>query len=305
MIEALADHDSAAALRVLEQSRERGSPARRAPGRSHRLRPRCPRFVGRGRIDVAGDLAAAASALQDDRRALAARFDVVGAADPGRMPQPHARQLTRATPGRAGHRARCAVGKPGVDRRPGRAARSTGIGRRLCAGRSPRSREETRSRASRLPRRSQPEHLFPNPRALAPTPRQRERRSLRHHPFRDPRTSLPSRRKGAGGRRRRHPSQRAPTPASRPRYLLRRKRSFRLPRRPMENPLRPAARRSARPIPLLPLPPSPRLPRRRQRPRNRSRARRRPTPSEPGRPGPRATISSPWIWRRLARFGPR
>ena len=64
MLEALADHDAAAALRPARAERRRGRPAGRAARRAHRLPPRCHGAGRRRRVDAAGGLAAAAAAAR-------------------------------------------------------------------------------------------------------------------------------------------------------------------------------------------------------------------------------------------------
>ena len=66
MIEALANHDAAAALRLLEQSAERRRPARGIPLRDHRFHARCPGAGRRRRVDAPVGLAAAAAAGRSD-----------------------------------------------------------------------------------------------------------------------------------------------------------------------------------------------------------------------------------------------
>ena len=115
MIEALADHDAAAALRLLEQSAERGRPAGGNPLRNHRFHARCPGAGRRRRVDAAVGLAAAAASCQAHRRTLDDRLDPGVIADPFGVPGPDARQFARAAAGRAGAGPHRAAGRP--DRR--------------------------------------------------------------------------------------------------------------------------------------------------------------------------------------------
>ncbi len=108
MIEALAGHDAAAALRLLEQSASEGvQPAELLSGIIDFTRDALVLAVG-ARVDADVGLATAATSCQAHRRSLDDRLDPGIPTDPFGVPGPDARQFARAIAGRAGacpHRA--------------------------------------------------------------------------------------------------------------------------------------------------------------------------------------------------------
>ncbi len=145
LIDALADHDPAAALSQVDRaSREGVQPAELLNGLlDYPARSDGPGLRGRG--GAPGGDPAAEAPVAGGRRPLAARLDPRGPPDPGRGARASPRQPARPHPRRAGPGPRRATGGPRRGRRPRRPAVGPRIGGRALARPVPGKKKASRT----------------------------------------------------------------------------------------------------------------------------------------------------------------